>query len=410
MTDVVVIGAGSAGMTAAYRLSQAGVNVTVVEARARVGGRTWSEVLSNGEVAERGGEYFESSMVDVHDLAEDLGLTMTTQGFNPTVRPTNDPLGPSLLALEEASRQVVDYWTSLSNITIDTSIQDIVDGARIDSGLAAVLTARMACHRSALVSEVSALWSEGPPSAQVEYEHHTRILGGNQLISERMADRVGRDNLLFRWPVASITREGTRYKITNLRGETLYGDAIVVAVPISIARTLEIEGLDPRTREAQLKLGFGAASKLHLTVENDCAPGIRQDVAHPYSSWAAAAVGRATAGFVTGFAATRDTQLKLSVADGPQRFRPLLEKDWPGVSFGPDTLFTNWGADPWTRGAYSFRPLGWTEENDEFISAPSDRVFFAGEHTADLHRSLICGAIRSGNRAAKEVIERIGRP
>ncbi|WP_087007650.1 NAD(P)/FAD-dependent oxidoreductase [Gulosibacter sp. 10] len=407
MTDVVIIGAGSAGMTAAHRLTQAGANVTVLEARARVGGRTWSEPLENGEIAERGGEYFESSMTDVFELAEELGLTMTTQGFNPTARPTTDPDGPGLEALAAASRTVVEHWAGLDRIGPDTSIQDVLDGAGLDPELAAVLRGRMSCHRSALISNISAYWSEGPESAAVEEEHHVRIRGGNQQLAERMADRVGRERILLRRPVGRVEPDGAGYLVTGMTGETIRADAVIVAVPVGVLKQFEIEGLDPRTRAAIRKIGFGDAAKLHLAVRGECPPGIRQDVSRPYSTWAPAAVGRSDAAYVTGFSATHETQRKLGIAEGPELFRRRLHADWPELDFTGGSLFTYWGADPWTRGAYSYRPLGWSAENDEFIAAPNGRILFAGEHTADIHRSLICGAIRSGERAAREALERL---
>jgi hypothetical protein len=181
---------------------------------------------------------------------------------------------------------------------------------------------------------------------------------------------------------------------------------VVLALPASILKDLRIEGLDSRTRAAVAKIGFGQASKLHLTVTGECAPGIKQEVSTPFSTWATASLNAPGASFVTGFASTHETREKLALDVGPHDFRPLLEKQWPGVGFSPDALFTHWGADPWTRGAYSFRPVGWTSQDEDFIAAPSGGVFFAGEHTADRHQSSISGAVRSGKQVAKEVLSR----
>lgn len=407
MTDVVVVGAGAAGMTAARALVQAGADVTVVEARSRVGGRTWSETLANGHIAERGGEYFDSSMEDVHELVNQLGLHMTSQGFNPSVRPTADPDGPSLAELEEAAGLLSAYWQSLGDIPNDVSVADVVAAAPVAEDCRRIIAARLSSGRAAHISRVSARWVDGGSELPlVSHEHNTRIAEGNQALSQRLADEVGWENIRLRWPVASVAAKQGGYRVTSMVGDVVEASMVVLALPASLLKELSVEGLDGRTRAAVAKVGFGQASKLHLTVTGDCAPGIRQEVQTPFSTWATAAVNGARAAFVTGFASTHETREKLSLDVGPQHFRPVLEKQWPGVAFGADVLFTHWGADPWTRGAYSYRPVGWTSEDEAFIAAPSNGVFFAGEHTADKHQSSISGAVRSGKRVAREILSR----
>lgn len=406
MTTVVVVGAGSAGMACARRLSQNGLDVTVVEARARLGGRTWSETLANGHVAERGGEYLDSSMVEVHELAKELGLDTTAQGFNPTVRPTADQNGPSVDELEVGAKELSDYWASLGKLHESVSIQQIIDNSPLSSEIAAVIGARLSSGRAANIARVSAKWSEGGSAGPlISHEHNTRIRQGNQSLSERMGFELGHDRIKLRWPVSSIRRNGHGYTVVNMHGATIEADAVVVAVPVSIVANVDIEGLDHRTKQAIDKIGFGQATKLHLIVEGDCAPGVKQEVGTPFSTWATAGVDSDQAPFVTGFGSTHETQTKLAVAHGPDVFRPRLEAQWPGVKFGTDALLTYWGGDPWTRGAYSYRPTGWNEQDQDFLAAPSGRVFFAGEHTADIHAGYICGALRSGYRAAGEVVE-----
>ena len=82
MARIVVVGAGMAGLTAAFRLTQARHDVTVLEARDRVGGRVHSVTLSNGEVGELGGEWLSSDQVSVIGLADELGIPLTEVGID----------------------------------------------------------------------------------------------------------------------------------------------------------------------------------------------------------------------------------------------------------------------------------------------------------------------------------------
>lgn len=408
MTRAVVIGGGSAGMAAARRLSQNGVDVTVVEARARLGGRTWSETMVDGSIVERGGEYFHRGNVEVHELVAELGLDMVSQGFSPSVRPTVSPDDPSLEELEKGADILCEHWASLGELDSSVSIKQVIDSAPLEPRIAEILTARLSSSPAAHVARISARWAEGgAETPRVSHEVSTRIRQGNQSLSERMAEELGHERIKRRWPAAAVRRDGSGYTVTSYHGDELKADLVVVAVPVSIVSNIEIEGIDQRTVAAIDKIGFGQATKLHLVVVGGGAPGIRQEVSTPFSTWATAGVDSTEAAFVTGFGATHETQTKLAVEHGPAIFRPQLEAQWPGYRFGDFGLLTYWGGDPWTRGAYSYRPLGWTEEDQEFLAKPAGRVYFAGEHTADKHTSSICGALRSGYRAATEALDAI---
>ena len=80
MARVVVVGAGMAGLTAGLRLTQAGHDVTVLEARDRVGGRVHSVTLSNGAVGELGGEWLRTDQHSVVDLAAEVGVVLNEVG------------------------------------------------------------------------------------------------------------------------------------------------------------------------------------------------------------------------------------------------------------------------------------------------------------------------------------------
>src|SRR5579875_2952261 len=100
MDSVLVIGAGLAGLHAAWRLHEAGVDVAVLEARDRVGGRTWSHALPGGTVIERGGEFIAPDDVVLRGLVAELGLELVSHGFSFDRRPLPGHPAPSEAELD----------------------------------------------------------------------------------------------------------------------------------------------------------------------------------------------------------------------------------------------------------------------------------------------------------------------
>jgi monoamine oxidase len=92
---VVVIGAGLAGLHAAWRVHLAGVEVIVLEARDRVGGRTWSQTMADGTIIERGGEFIAPDQEVVRSLCAELGLALSPHGFSFDRRPTPEHAAPT---------------------------------------------------------------------------------------------------------------------------------------------------------------------------------------------------------------------------------------------------------------------------------------------------------------------------
>ncbi|MGH8948400.1 MAG: flavin monoamine oxidase family protein [Acidimicrobiia bacterium] len=99
--EMIVVGAGVAGLVAARRLADRGIDVLVLEARSRVGGRLWSHRMANGEIVELGGEWISTTQTAVIGLASELGLGLIDTGMDFISR---DPVGGPPIAIEEHAR------------------------------------------------------------------------------------------------------------------------------------------------------------------------------------------------------------------------------------------------------------------------------------------------------------------
>jgi monoamine oxidase len=113
--------------------------------------------------------------------------------------------------------------------------------------------------------------------------------------------------------------------------------------------------------------------------------------------------------FVAAFAGSPGAVAALEAARGPDRWVESLSALRPDLELDLDTvLVSTWADDPWVRGAYSARSASATIEDPE-LSCPVGPLAFAGEHTAGRWHGLMEGALRSGRRAASELLDVYGR-
>jgi monoamine oxidase len=128
-------------------------------------------------------------------------------------------------------------------------------------------------------------------------------------------------------------------------------------------------------------------------------------VAHRYWTWTAADMSGGIAPVLNCFAGSAAAITALDVTTGPDRWAGLARSMRSDLSFAPaGPVLTAWADDRYARGAYSAPGPAWTPEADELLAAPVGRVFFAGEHTAGPMSGLMEGALRSGERAAGQLL------
>ena len=191
---IFVIGAGLAGLAAADALRREGVEVVVVEARARVGGRVWSVPFAGG-VAERGAEFVFRGDEVLHATARRLGLRLYRKGTHYGDREPRGGQAVSAAELEEAASR-------LTGLAVDGTVLDAIASLGLPSGVAEAIAARV---------EVSSAYPAGDLDATVLAETGAGfgrfdtfgIEGGNSRLAEALAAPLGPALLLGR-PVAEI--------------------------------------------------------------------------------------------------------------------------------------------------------------------------------------------------------------
>jgi monoamine oxidase len=447
--DVCVIGAGLSGLTAARALVAADRTVVVLEARDRVGGRTLNASLGGGHVTEVGGEFAGPTQDRILALARAVGVkTFATYDAGSNVEvaggvrslypavpgiPTDPEVRAgltTLLGLDDLAKEagVVAPWKAGRAREWDRmTLADWVDAEVASPRARAVFTAAAEAIWGADPAQLSLLYALQYIAAAGDAKHagslarliltsggaqEQRFVGGSQLISERVADRLGK-RVVLRDPVRTIVQHAGG---VNVLGDDLSVQArhAIVAVPPALAARIAFVRRLPAGKAALLK-GFvgGSMAKVEAVYARpfwrdaglsgqgvaDVGPASTTfDNSPPdgslgvllgfvggssYRRWVTLPADQRRAQALAGFAAFVGDQ-----ASSPLRY---LEHDW--------------AQERWSRGCpVTHLPRGLLTKHGEWLRRPVGRVHFAGSETSDYWIGYMDGAVRAGQRAAREVI------
>jgi monoamine oxidase len=391
----VVIGAGLAGLAAADELLRGGAEVTVLEARGRVGGRVWSKRLDNGAVVEMGAEFILPQNTLVRELVERFGLGLWDKGMRYGQREPRGVTGLRPGTLERAGKEVERELVASDGGRAE-SAQELLARLTLDPVAREALLARVEVSAASSADRVPARDLAG--IAHVDDEPCPSIAGGNQRLAEALAEPL-RGSVRLATPARSVSwsEEGVRVRVD---GGEVGADRCVVAVPASVIGEL---GFDPplpaRQRRAFAAIAYGHAAKLFVPLREDAAPSAILSVPERYWTWTATGAGGRMQPVVSAFAGSRAALERLEIAEGPAGWLASLARLRPDLALDPDgAVLSTWSDDPWARAAYSIeRP----PEAAALLAEPLGPLGFAGEHTVDAFESLMEGALRSGQRVAR---------
>jgi monoamine oxidase len=385
---VGVIGAGFAGLAAADALARSGVDVTVLDARDRVGGRVWTSQAPNGARIEMGAEFVTAGYTVVPAMAARFGLELEPMGMSFTRREPRGGIGTTHQELDAATAAVsaaVEGGQG-EGLTVDELLAQIPmpDGAR---ELIACRIAVSYAHPADRLSATS-VRDLGELFADTEAR---RVAGGNQRIAQRLAEELG-DRVHLSAPVTRIERSAGGVRIDG----ALDVDACVIAVPAKATLAIELDPpLPDWKREALSLVEYGDAAKLFVPLRTTPEPSSVLSVPERFWTWTARD-GGAVAPIVSAFAGSGPAVAALQVEDGPATYRARLAALRPDLDLDDGAVLSTW-----PEGAYS---TGTSAAEAQLRADPVGRLAFAGEHTEPVWFATMEGALRSGARAASEVL------
>jgi monoamine oxidase len=395
----VVIGAGFAGLAAADALRAGGAEVTVLEARERVGGRVWSVPFGDGTVIERGAEFILPGYDVMESLAGRFGIPLALKG---TPYGRRVPVGDEAVTQAELSR-------AFERIAEEppagaASVADAVDALALEPRLSSLIRTRVAISNGHPVDDLEVSVLDESASTFGDFDNYT-LAGGNMRLAEALAAGLG-DTVHLASPVRRVRWSESGATVATDDAE-LDADAAVIAVPTLPLGAIDFDPpLEGATAAALRGVTYGQNSKLFLRLRAPAPPSAVMSVADHFWSYTQLGADGEPAPFVVGYTGTRSAIDALGGAVEPERWVAALIALRPDLDIDPDpgaALLSSWHDDPWVRGSYSARSLSSPIRDDDLVR-PIGPLFFAGEHTAGEWHGLMEGALRSGRRAADQIL------
>lgn len=442
--DVVIVGAGAAGLTAANELKKAGLSVAVLEARDRVGGRLWTDTI-DGAMLEIGGQWISPDQEALIETVDDLGLDTFSryrEGDSVYVGPDGTshrftgemfPVAPETEAAiaeitERLDAMVAEIdpdrpwahekaveWDEISWdawLRLQTDDDEAVRNLAFATG-SAMLT--KPTHSISLLQSLLMAASAGSYSNLVDADFilDKRVVGGLQQVPLLLAERLGEDVFLNQ-PVRTLEWSDEGVTVTADGMTVRARQAILALAPPLYSRISFVPAMPRLQHQMHQHLSMGFVIKVHAVYETPFwrEQGLSGTAFSPYELSHEAYDNtnhgdeRGTlVGFVSDLNA--DGVFELSAEERKERILTSLSHYYGPEAMHPVVYYeSDWGSEEWTRGAYATSfDLGGLSRYGAHLRTAVGPIHFACSDLAGAGYQHVDGAIRMGRLVASQIID-----
>lgn len=417
----VIIGAGFSGLAAAYQLKNAGWNVTILEARNRIGGRVFSQTFAENPnlTFELGAEWVGESHERLKMLCRDFKIPLQKHQFEDYLLQNGKVSRPNQWSFSTQAKQAFeklikgydkltpaqktkldryDWWTYLEKIGFtedDLRLRDLMDSTDFGESIR---------HVSAFAA--AAEYAESSPKNEMDY----KMTGGNSRLAGEFAKRIGAENIRLNTPVEQVNQRAGIVTIKTAT-ETFKADACICTVPINSLLKIKFNPALPSIQsEAAQRLIYARICKNSVLYEkrfwkDENFSMVSDTTSHFYFHSTQNQNG--TQGILTSYAVGEKADVLASQTDERRLkiiTRDLIDFDENAPKLAKAVSSYAWQRDKYTDGAYAlYRPGQWFGVRP-ILQRPHGKILFAGEHLADW-QGFMEGAIETGETAASSLIE-----
>jgi monoamine oxidase len=462
---VVIVGAGMAGLNAAYQLSKVGIKAAVYEGSFRLGGRIlthYNDALQMGIHPEFGGDFVDSThadmialsnefnleLIDMYAESKATGLVHETFFFEGRHIPEEEiikefkKVAPKML--KDAESLGEDYDTPLALVFDKMTLKDYIKSLNCAQWLKDIFTAAYLAEFGLDTSEQSAInildmidtnTSEGFKIFGDSDEKY-RIKEGNSKLIENIASKLPQPVVLNSM-LTAIAKKGEKYILSFKDKQDVEADFVVLTIPFTMLRDVQLDlpDMTPEKRNSIQELGYGQNNKLFIGYENrPWREGknkfygylFHKNIHDAWDSSSIKSVASNKGVYCCFFGG--DESIRLSKVAINNKYAPAnhiwktdlpeaeivkylneLEDVFPGSkkSYANKHVFAAWSTYPWVKASYTCPKPGQWNTAMLYTSEPVGDVYFAGEHCSVDYQGFMNGAAETGRLAAEQIVAKI---